>query len=337
MAQIASGILGVPFDAVRVVHSDSSVVPRGAGTWGSRSLQVGGSAVVEQGQAVVAKARALASHLLEVDEADLTEPADGRFEVTGAPERAITWGELAVAANDPSRLPDGMTPGLVAAGSFRELESTFPFGAHVSVVEVDTQTGDVRPVRHVAVDDCGRILNPMLVDGQVHGGLGQGIAQALYEEFVYDETGNPVSGTLADVRDAGGLRAAAVRDRAHRDADAAEPAGRQGDRRVGRDRVDAGRPERGDGRALAPGRAPHRPAALARARVARDPRRYDVTGSPVVARRSIRSAARTFPGDAWSCCETARWRGFRPSSASSDAIAPVSCSSSKRYVSRRVP
>ena len=197
MAQIASGILGVPFDAVRVVHSDSSVVPRGAGTWGSRSLQVGGSAVVEQGQAVVAKARALASHLLEVDEADLTEPADGRFEVAGAPERAITWGELAAAANDPSRLPEGMTPGLVAAGSFRELESTFPFGAHVSVVEVDTQTGDVRPVRHIAVDDCGRILNPMLVDGQVHGGLGQGIAQALYEEFVYDETGNPVSGTLA--------------------------------------------------------------------------------------------------------------------------------------------
>jgi aerobic carbon-monoxide dehydrogenase large subunit len=197
MAQIASGILGVPFNSVRVVHSDSSVVPRGAGTWGSRSLQVGGSAVVEQGEAVLAKARALASHLLEVDPADLTRPSEGRFEVAGAPERAITWGELAAAGNDPSRLPEGMTPGLVAAGSFRELESTFPFGAHVSVVEVDIQTGDVRPVRHVAIDDCGRILNPMLVDGQVHGGLGQGIAQALYEEFVYDESGNPISGTLA--------------------------------------------------------------------------------------------------------------------------------------------
>ena len=114
------------------------------------------------------------------------------------------------------------------------------------------------------------------------------------------------------VRDAGRIRAAAVRDRAHRDADAAEPAGREGDRRVGRDRVDAGRPERGDGRALAPGGAPHRSAALARARMARDPRRYDVTGSPVAARRSIRSAARTFPGDACSCCETARCRGFKP-------------------------
>ncbi|MGZ5305723.1 MAG: xanthine dehydrogenase family protein molybdopterin-binding subunit [Actinomycetota bacterium] len=197
MAQIASAILGVPFETVRVVHSDSAVVPRGAGTWGSRSLQVGGSAVVEQSQAVAAKARTLASHLLEVDEADLTEPLDGRFEVAGAPERAITWAELAATADDPSRLPEGMAPGLAASGQFRELESTFPFGAHVAVVEVDIQTGDVRLVRHIAVDDCGRILNPMLVDGQVHGGLGQGIAQALYEEFSYDEAGNPVSGNLA--------------------------------------------------------------------------------------------------------------------------------------------
>jgi carbon-monoxide dehydrogenase large subunit len=196
MAQIASSVLDVPFEAVRVVHSDSSVVPRGAGTWGSRSLQVGGSAVAEQSEAVVAKARAIASHLLEVDEADL-QHTGGRFEVAGAPERAITWTELAAAADDPSRIPDGMEPGLVSSGMFRELESTFPFGAHVAVVEVDTQTGDARLLRHIAVDDCGRILNPLLVDGQVHGGLGQGIAQALYEEFVYDETGNPVTGTLA--------------------------------------------------------------------------------------------------------------------------------------------
>ena len=197
MAQIASAILAVPFESVRVLHSDSAVVPRGAGTWGSRSLQVGGSAVVEQGQAVVAKARALASHLLEVDEADLTEPMNGRFEVAGAPERAVTWSELATAADDPARLPEGMASGLTAAGQFRELESTFPFGAHVAVVEVDTQTGDVRLVRHIAIDDCGRILNPMLVDGQVGGGLGQGIAQALYEEVRYDESGNPISGNLA--------------------------------------------------------------------------------------------------------------------------------------------
>jgi carbon-monoxide dehydrogenase large subunit len=197
IAQIVSAILTVPLDAVRVVHSDTGVVPRGAGTWGSRSLQVGGSAVLQQSQAALAKAKTLAAHLLEVDEADLAEPLDGRIAVAGAPDRGLTWPELAAAAEDRSRLPRGMEPGLVASGSFREIGSTFPFGAHVSVVEVDTETGDVRAARHVAVDDCGRILNPMLVDGQVHGGLAQGMAQALYEEVRYDETGNPVTGNLS--------------------------------------------------------------------------------------------------------------------------------------------
>jgi carbon-monoxide dehydrogenase large subunit len=197
MAQIASAVLGVSLDQVRVVHSDTGAVPKGAGTWGSRSLQVGGSAVAEQAQAVAAKARTLAAHLLEVDQADLTDVVDGPIAVKGAPDRGLTWAELAEAANDPARLPNGMTPGLAASGQFREVESTFPFGTHVAVVEVDMQTGDARSVRHIAVDDCGRILNPMLVDGQVGGGLGQGIAQALYEEVRYDETGNPATGTLA--------------------------------------------------------------------------------------------------------------------------------------------
>jgi aerobic carbon-monoxide dehydrogenase large subunit len=196
MAQIASATLGVPFAAVRVVHSDTGIVPRGAGTWGSRSLQVGGSAVFEQSGAVVAKARILASYLLEVDDGDLTVFDGGRIGVTGAPGRSLSWAELAAAAADPSRLPEGLEPRLASSGTFRELESTFPFGAHVAVVEVDTETGDARLVRHVAVDDCGRILNPLLVDGQVHGGLGQGIAQALYEEAVYDDLGNPLTGTL---------------------------------------------------------------------------------------------------------------------------------------------
>ncbi len=195
-AQITSALLGVPFDAVRVVQSDTGVVPRGAGTWASRTLQVAGSAVLEQSQAVVAKARTLASHLLEIDEHDLSEFHEGRIEVVGAPDRALTWGELAAAAQDPARLPEGMKPGLASSGTFREVESTFPFGSHVAVVEVDIETGDVRPVRHIAVDDCGRILNPMLVDGQVHGGLGQGIAQALYEEVRYDESGNPITANL---------------------------------------------------------------------------------------------------------------------------------------------
>ena len=195
-AQLASGALGVSFEAVTVIHSDTGLVPRGAGTWGSRSLQAGGSAVYEQAVSVAAKGRKLAAHLLEVDEADVVQ-ADGSFRVAGAPDRAVTWSEVATAARDPARLPEGLEPGLVSSGVFRDGDSTFQFGTHIAVVEVDRETGAVRPIRHVAVDDCGRILNPMLVDGQVHGGLGQGISQALYEEVVYDEAGNPLTGTLA--------------------------------------------------------------------------------------------------------------------------------------------
>ena len=195
-AQMTAAVLGVPFDAVRVVHSDTGVVPRGQGTWGSRSLQAGGSAVAEQAVKVVEKARRLAAHALEADETDLDGPSDGGFSVRGAPDRSITWAELAAAADDPAGRPPDLEPGLEASGRFRQASSSFPFGAHVAVVEVDVETGEVRLIRHVAVDDCGRILNPMLVDGQVHGGLAQGIAQALFEEVVFDEFGNPMSGTL---------------------------------------------------------------------------------------------------------------------------------------------
>ena len=195
-AQMTAAVLGVPFGAVRVVHSDTGVVPRGQGTWGSRSLQAGGSAVVEQASAVVEKARRLAAHLLEADGSDLVGPADGGFSVRGAPDRSITWGELAAAAADDARRPADTEPALAASGRFRQASSSFPFGAHVAVVEVDVETGEVRLLRHIAVDDCGRILNPMLVEGQVHGGLAQGIAQALFEEVRFDELGNPMTGTL---------------------------------------------------------------------------------------------------------------------------------------------
>jgi carbon-monoxide dehydrogenase large subunit len=195
-AQIVSSVLGVPLEDVTVIHSDTGVVPRGAGTWGSRSLQAGGSAVFERAVEVSDKARAIAAHLLEADVADLAGFEDGRIAVRGAPERSVGWSDIAAAAADPARLPAAMAPGLMASGVFREPGSTYPFGTHVAVVEVDTQTGDVRLVRHVAVDDCGRILNPVLVRGQQHGGLGQGIAQALYEEVVYDETGNPITANL---------------------------------------------------------------------------------------------------------------------------------------------
>jgi aerobic carbon-monoxide dehydrogenase large subunit len=192
LAQIVSGVLQVPFESVRVIHSDTGIVPRGSGTYGSRSLQLGGSAVFERSNEVLSKARRLAAHALEVDEADVTHSVDG-FHPAGAPDRVVTWRRVAGLAASP---PPGEEPGLSAEGMFSEAGSTFPFGAHVAVVEVDVQTGDVRLLRHVAVDDCGRILNPMLVDGQVHGGLAQGIAQALFEEVRYDDLGNPMTSTF---------------------------------------------------------------------------------------------------------------------------------------------
>jgi carbon-monoxide dehydrogenase large subunit len=186
-AQLASTSLGVPFEDVTVVHSDTGLVARGEGTWGSRSLQIGGSSVYEQAEAVVETGRRTAAAMLEVDAEDV-ERIEGGFAVAGAPDRSVGWSEVVVASDEGA---------IRAEGRFRQRGSTFPFGAHVSVVEVDTATGAVRLLRHVAVDDCGRILNPVLVRGQQHGGLGQGVAQALLEEVRYDESGNPVTSTLA--------------------------------------------------------------------------------------------------------------------------------------------
>lgn len=195
LAQIAAGVLDVAMDQVRVVHSDTGAIPHGAGTMGSRSLQIGGSAVRAATHTLREKAKRLAAHLLEADEGDI-EVAGGRVGVAGAPTLALTWAELAAAA-DSDRRPDDMEPGLACEGRFEQDAATYPFGVHVSVVEVDVDTGQVVPRRHIAVDDCGVVLNPMLADGQVHGGLAQGIAQALWEEVVYDELGNPLTATLA--------------------------------------------------------------------------------------------------------------------------------------------
>ncbi|MGH2635529.1 MAG: xanthine dehydrogenase family protein molybdopterin-binding subunit [Actinomycetota bacterium] len=194
-AQVAAGVLGVAVDRVRVVHSDTGEVARGEGTFGSRSLQIGGTSVFRSAEQVAGKARRLAAHLLEVTPEDVTS-VDGGFGVVGAPDASVTWAELGTAAADPTRLPEGMEPGLAAEARPFQPEYTYPFGAHVAVVEVDVETGDVRLLQHVAVDDCGRILNPLLVEGQVHGGLGQGIAQALFEEVVYDELGTPLTANL---------------------------------------------------------------------------------------------------------------------------------------------
>jgi len=195
-AQIVAGTLGVPFDAVTVRHSDTLLVPRGEGTMGSRSLQVGGSAVLRASAALLDKARRLAAHLLDTSESDVRR-LDGRIGVSGAPGLSLSWSELAAAAADPASLPPGMETGLRAQADFEMEDSTYPFGVHVAVVEVDTETGKVRLARHVAVDDCGRRVNPMLVEGQVHGGIAQGAGQALFESIVYDEVGNPLTSSLA--------------------------------------------------------------------------------------------------------------------------------------------
>jgi carbon-monoxide dehydrogenase large subunit len=197
-AMLASDVLGIPMENFKLVSSDTASVPRGAGTMGSRSLQTAGNAVHAASTEVLARAKEIAAHLLEADAVDVVV-GDGQLEVTGVPSKGVTWSELAAAAADPAKLPQGMEPGpLRHELDFDGTDSTYPFGSHVAVVEVDIETGAVRLLRHVAVDDCGRILNPLLVAGQQHGGIAQGAAQALFEEVVYDEDGNPVTSNLAD-------------------------------------------------------------------------------------------------------------------------------------------
>jgi aerobic carbon-monoxide dehydrogenase large subunit len=188
---IVSDQLGIPLEQITFIQSDTALVARGGGTGGSRSLQLGGSSVLETAQLVAERAKELAAELLEASPDDIVIGVDGKVGVTGVPAKALTWGELAVAAKDKGEP-------LMVQHDFSSSGSTFPFGAHIAVVEVDTETGRVVPVRHIAVDDCGTILNPLLVDGQVHGGLASGISQALWEHFVYDDDGNPLTSTLAD-------------------------------------------------------------------------------------------------------------------------------------------
>ena len=190
-AMIVADRLKVPLPAIRFVQSDTAAVPRGGGTGGSRSLQTGGNAVRGAAEAVLEQARTLAADLLEAAPADIVVTDGGRVGVAGVPARSYSWAELAGIAGQRHTA-------LAAEFDFHQAGSTFPFGAHVSVVEVDVETGAVRPLRHVAVDDCGRVINPLLVTGQQHGGIAQGMAQALWEQVVYDEGGTPLSATLLD-------------------------------------------------------------------------------------------------------------------------------------------
>jgi carbon-monoxide dehydrogenase large subunit len=190
-SMIASEHTGIPMDKIDVVWGDTDIIPDGLGTYGSRSLQLGGAAVHQTAQKLVELARSVAASALEAADADVVlDKSRGAFHVAGTPAVAVTWGELSA-----RRATEG---GLAIAERFTSGGATFPFGAHVAVVEVDTETGKVTHLKQVACDDAGTVLNPLLLEGQIHGGIAQGSAQALLEEFVYDEDGNPKTGNLAE-------------------------------------------------------------------------------------------------------------------------------------------
>ena len=188
-AQIAADRLGVDIDEVEVLHGDTAISHFGLDSYGSRSLAVGGVAVWHAGDKLVEKARQLAAHELEASPDDL-EYANGSFTVKGSPDKEKTLKALAFSAWAAHDLPEGMEPGLEATATYDPPNFSWPGGAHAAVVEVDPETGDARLVRYVAVDDVGTVVNPIIVDGQVHGGITQGISTALYEEGAYDEEGN---------------------------------------------------------------------------------------------------------------------------------------------------
>ncbi|MDA8370970.1 MAG: xanthine dehydrogenase family protein molybdopterin-binding subunit [Nocardiopsaceae bacterium] len=196
-SQIVADRLGVPFEDIRVLHGDTQVAPRGMDTYGSRSLVVGGTAVVRACDRVVDKARAIAAHMLEAAEEDL-EFSGGVFRVRGTERPSATIQEVSLAAFAAHDLPEEMEASLDSEATVDPDDFSYPHGTHLCAVEVDTETGRTRIRSYVAVDDVGTIVNPMIVEGQVHGGLAQGIAQALYEEAVYDTEGNLVTSTMAD-------------------------------------------------------------------------------------------------------------------------------------------
>ena len=193
-AMIVSDHTGIPVDRIRLVDGDTDLVPRGGGTGGSRSLQIGGSAVNAATVTLVENARRLAASRLEADIADIVVDTEaGTIGVAGVPARALSWPELAAFAAETGRSAE-----LSVEDVFDQGEPTFPFGAHIAAVEVDLDTGASTVLRHVAVDDCGTVLNPMIVEGQQHGGIAAGIGQALHEEIRYDDAGNPLTANLAD-------------------------------------------------------------------------------------------------------------------------------------------
>jgi carbon-monoxide dehydrogenase large subunit len=196
-SQIVADRLGVPFEDVEILHGDTQSSPRGWDTYGSRSAAVGAIAVSNAALRVVDKAKRIAAHMLEASEDDV-EFANGAFSVKGAPGTGKTIQDLAFAAFAGHDMPDGVEPNLDADATFDPVALSFPHGTHLCAIDVDTETGRATIRRYVCVDDVGEVINPLIVDGQVHGGVVQGVSQALFEEAVYDADGNLTTGSFVD-------------------------------------------------------------------------------------------------------------------------------------------
>jgi carbon-monoxide dehydrogenase large subunit len=196
-AQIVADEFGYPIENVEIVHGDTEITPQGWGTYGSRSTAVCGSAVKVAAQRVKEKAKKIAAHLLEANEQDI-EWKDEAFRVRGSGDQAKSFAEVALMANVAWNMPAGVEPGLEASAFFDPSNFVYPFGSHVCTVEVDADTGEVKILRYIAVDDCGPHINPMIVEGQIHGGIVQGLGEALQEIAVYDDDGQLITGTMMD-------------------------------------------------------------------------------------------------------------------------------------------
>jgi carbon-monoxide dehydrogenase large subunit len=198
MAQLVAHHFGIPMEHVDIVHGDTGAVPFGMGTYGSRSASVGGTAILMSINKIKEKGKKIAAHLLEASPQDI-EYVNGQFQVKGSPQKAVPFGQVALTAYVPHNYPEGVEPGLEETSFYDPANFCFPFGAHACVVEVDPDTGNVKILRYVAVDDVGNVINPMIVDGMVHGGIAQGVGQALWEGAVYDDgSGQLVTGTMMD-------------------------------------------------------------------------------------------------------------------------------------------
>ena len=259
-AQIVAEEIGIPPDDIDVVHGDTDQTPFGLGTYGSRSTPVSGAAAALVARKVRDKAQIIASGMLEVSVADL-EWEKGTFHVKGDPSASVTIQDIAMRAHGAGDLPEGIEGGLDAQICYNPENLTYPYGAYICVVDIDPGTAVVKVRRFVAVDDCGTRINPMIIEGQVHGGLTDGVGMALMEMIAFDEDGNCLGGSLMDYLIPTALEVPALGDRAHRHAVAAPPDRRQGRRRVRHRRLAAGGGQRGGGRAGAVRRSARRHAA----------------------------------------------------------------------------